>query len=149
MCNKNKKDPQPCIIEICPDIIKENRGLLNPAFELLRILDMDFIHLPKTKTGNRDVLKSNKGHADLLVLLDETMLIIEFKIKGKGLSKEQRDKADRYQLKRYARYDVINDLNNFYCNAISYLSYREELILKSKKKETDKWLKKYNINIKE
>jgi len=144
-CFKSKRNPVLCIFESCSYIKKENKDILNPAMELLRILDIDFIHIARTKTSAKDVIKGNKGLADLFIFMDNNLLVVELKTKQGKLSGIQKEKANRFRLKGYVKYDILNNLFDFYTNIISYRSEREDIIIRKNAIKIQKWFIDNNV----
>jgi hypothetical protein len=153
VCKKNKIDKlhgyRQCHIEICPYIKKENQDILNPACELLRILDIDFYHEQRTSTSKRDILKSNKSLPDLIIFMDKKLLTIELKKPGKEkLSGGQLLRADRFRSKEYIGHYVVSDLGKFSEIILSIASESELFNLARKRNELKKWLDKNQIGCK-
>jgi hypothetical protein len=144
-CIKSKKDIKQCNINNCFFVKQENKGLLNPAMELLRILEIEYIHIPKTKTGKHDVLKSNEGLPDLIMFFDNFVYFVELKVNQNKLSDSQKKKAEKLSNKNYSKYDVMNNLQDFYYNVLSYLSEREVVIMSRNYIKMTKWMQENNV----
>lgn len=144
-CYKTKTKPILCCLQNCYFISNENKNLLLPASELLRILDIEFIHLQKNSSGKKDTLKSNKNHADLFIMLDNILLLCELKVKGKNPNKNQEEKIKKYSNINYAKSFVIDDLNNMFDLIMKNLSKREKSICCMKLKELSSWCSKHSI----
>lgn len=146
-CNKNKKDIKICNYNNCFYVKNENKGLLNPAMELLRILEIKYLHIPKTKTGKHDILKTNKGMPDLFIFLDNNLIAVEFKTVGSKLSKEQINTSEQFQNTTYLFYEIINDIGHFYREIISSLSDREMAVMDKNILYLQKWLLANNVEL--
>lgn len=148
-CLFKKKNEDACNIEKCPMMPRtENKSLLNPACELLRELNLDFIHMQRTGTSARDTLKTNKGFHDLLIFLDEHVLAIELKTGKNDLRKDQIEKHESFKNKTYAISKKVDTLGDFFCELVSATSKREDTLIEKNKIKIKKWLDKYGIDYK-
>jgi hypothetical protein len=144
-CIKNKKDIKTCNINNCFYIKQENKGLLNPAMKLLRIINIPFYHIGRTKTSARDAIKSNEGLPDLAIFLDYYVYFMEFKIDQNKLEEKQKEIAELLIEKNYSKYNVVNNLQDFYYNIMSYLSEKEEKKVIKNIIKVKKWMDENNI----
>jgi hypothetical protein len=138
-----------CQFEICPYIKKENQDILNPACELLRILDIDFYHEQRTSTSKRDILKSNKSLPDLIIFMDKKLLAIELKKPGQEkLKGGQETKAQRFMQKEYIEHHVISRLLDFFNLIVYNLNGIEDDKFSQVQIKVKKWLDKNNLGAK-